>query len=159
MHVDRSLRLEEGAAQLAYRIVREGLRNVVKHADASSALVEIRREDGWVHVVVADDGRGLDADARDAVDALDTEGADDTESGTRVGDELPAEEGHLGLRLLRDSVQDAARHARAAPEPAAGHAAAGALPRGRPRLLAHAFLRVLARILKDFPRTVDEPAG
>ena len=27
------------------------------------ALVEIRREDGWVHVVVADDGRGVTADA------------------------------------------------------------------------------------------------
>src|SRR5262249_39183621 len=59
VHVDAELRLGEGAAQLAFRIVREGLRNVVKHAEATSALVEIRREDGWVYVLVADDGKGL----------------------------------------------------------------------------------------------------
>ena len=56
VHVDPELRLREGAARLAYRIVREGLRNVVKHAAATSALVEIRSEDGWVYVLVADDG-------------------------------------------------------------------------------------------------------
>jgi signal transduction histidine kinase len=90
VHVDPELRLPEGAARLAYRIVREGLRNVVKHAAARTALVEIRREDGWVHVLVADDGNGLDpADQQ------------------RADDELPASEGHLGLRLLRDSVHDA----------------------------------------------------
>jgi signal transduction histidine kinase len=97
VHVDRSLRLGEGASQLAYRIVREGMRNVVKHADATSALVEIRLEDGWVHVLVADDGVGTDDDvaavASDAPVTLD--------------DELPSREGHLGLQLLRDSVQDA----------------------------------------------------
>jgi len=96
LHVDRSLRLNEGAGQLVYRIVREGLRNVVKHAGASSALVEIRREDGWVHVLVADDGRGLPAEPSDVASAE-----------VRGDDELPSEEGHLGLQLLRDSVTDA----------------------------------------------------
>ena len=90
VHVDSELRLREGAARLAYRIVREGLRNVVKHAAATTAVVEIRREDGWVHVLVADDGNGLDP------------------AEERVSDgELPRSEGHLGLRLLRDSVHDA----------------------------------------------------
>ena len=96
VHVDPELRLGEGAARLAYRIVREGLRNVVKHADASSALVEIRREDGCVHVLVADDGRGVPGSDQDRDDADD-------------GD-LPEAEGHLGLRLLRDSVHDAKGH-------------------------------------------------
>jgi signal transduction histidine kinase len=99
VHLDPSLRLGEGAAQLAYRIVREGLRNVVKHAEATTAVVEIRREDGWVHVLVADDGQGLAEDLPD-VDV----GATTVNS---PHDGLPAEEGHLGLRLLSDYVTDA----------------------------------------------------
>jgi signal transduction histidine kinase len=104
VHIDPELRLREGAARLAYRIVREGLRNVVKHADARSALVEIRREDGCVHVLVADDGRGVAANDEDGHDGVDGE-----------GDELPESEGHLGLRLLRDSVRDAGGHLELAP--------------------------------------------
>ena len=104
VHVDPDLRLGEGAARLAYRIVREGLRNVVKHADANSALVEIRRDDGWVHVLVADDGRGVAGTADDGQDADDGKGG-----------KLPESEGHLGLRLLRDSVRDAGGHLELAP--------------------------------------------
>ena len=104
VHVDPDLRLGEGAARLAYRIVREGLRNVVKHADANSALVEIRRDDGWVHVLVADDGRGVAWAADDGQDADDGKGG-----------KLPESEGHLGLRLLRDSVRDAGGHLELAP--------------------------------------------
>ena len=96
VHLDPELRLGEGASRLAYRIVREGLRNVVKHADASSALVEIRHEEGWVHVLVADDGQGVP----DEAPPVDGEHAD-------ADDGLPLVEGHLGLRLLRDSVRDA----------------------------------------------------
>jgi signal transduction histidine kinase len=92
VHVDPEIRLGEGAAQLAFRIVREGLRNVVKHAEATTALVEIRCEDGWVHVLVADDGKGVDPTA------------------TGPDGDLPEVEGHLGLRLLRDSVRDAHGH-------------------------------------------------
>lgn len=99
VHVDPELRLGEGAARLAYRIVREGLRNVVKHADAGSALVEIRRDDGWVHVLVADDGRGIAGNEEGGEDWADRHGAEPTEK-----------EGHLGLRLLRDSVRDAGGH-------------------------------------------------
>jgi signal transduction histidine kinase len=95
VHVDPTLHLEEGAAQLAYRIVREGLRNVVKHAGATTALLEIRREDGWVHVVVADDGTGVDPAVSDEME-------EDGEQG-----DVPQVRGHLGLRLLRDSVRDA----------------------------------------------------
>jgi len=98
VHVDPELRLGEGAARLAYRIVREGLRNVVKHADATTAVVEIRREDGWVLVLVADDGKGIEGLTTDAT------GEDDAGGG------FPEVEGHLGLRLLRDSVHDAHGH-------------------------------------------------
>jgi signal transduction histidine kinase len=45
-----------------YRTVQEALNNVLKHADASSAVARVRRRDGSVEVSVADDGRGFDAE-------------------------------------------------------------------------------------------------
>ena len=65
--------------RLAYRVIREGLRNVVRHARATSALVELHRTSERVDVRVADNGVGV---------------------GT------PTPEGHLGLRLLEDTVRD-----------------------------------------------------
>ncbi len=58
------LRLPDGTAILAFRVVREGLRNVVKHAAASSVLVEVRLTSGSdaVEVVLVDDGRTAPAD-------------------------------------------------------------------------------------------------
>ena len=68
------------AVQLAYQVVREGLRNVVKHAQASSVRISAVLEDGDVVVTVEDDGAG--------------------------GPVLPAGDGHLGLRLIEDSVTE-----------------------------------------------------
>lgn len=45
-------------ADLIVRSVREGLANVVKHADATEVLVIIRRGDCWWTVMVEDDGLG-----------------------------------------------------------------------------------------------------
>lgn len=55
---------EPGAdsADLIVRGVREGLANVVKHAEASEALVIVRRGEKWWTVMVEDDGLG-DANA------------------------------------------------------------------------------------------------
>ena len=51
-------------AQLAiYRIVQESLTNVVRHADATSATVDLREADGSFVVTVADDGTGYDGAA------------------------------------------------------------------------------------------------
>ena len=48
------------AAQLAmYRIVQEALTNVLKHADASSVEISVRRNDSMAELVVIDDGLGL----------------------------------------------------------------------------------------------------
>jgi len=53
------------AVQLAtYRIVQEALTNVVRHAQASRATVEISEADGSYLIAIADDGRGV-ADDRD----------------------------------------------------------------------------------------------
>lgn len=70
-------------AQLSYRVIREGLRNVVRHAGAAHAQVLSTREDSCLYLTVADDGRGV------------FDGAMDDQ-----------EEGHIGLRLLQDAVTD-----------------------------------------------------
>jgi signal transduction histidine kinase len=43
-----------------YRIVQEALSNMLRHAQASRASVEVRHADGKVTIVVEDDGRGFD---------------------------------------------------------------------------------------------------
>lgn len=66
--------------QLCYRVIREALRNVLRHADAAHAEVDVAVQAGQVLIRVADDGRGLS-----------------TPTPT---------EGHLGLRLLEDTLLD-----------------------------------------------------
>ena len=44
-----------------YRVIQESLTNVLKHADASMATVEIRLENQRISVRVEDDGRGFEA--------------------------------------------------------------------------------------------------
>jgi signal transduction histidine kinase len=68
------------AARLAYRVIREGLRNIAKHAHASAATVEVRRDAERIVVSVSDNGRGVQ--------------------------DSQVKEGHLGLRLLEDTVRD-----------------------------------------------------
>ncbi|WP_445259060.1 sensor histidine kinase [Nocardioides aurantiacus] len=68
------------ALKLSYRVIREGLRNVVRHAAASRADVRTWLEDDLVHVRVDDDGRG---------------------PGHGEGSGV-----HLGLALLRDTMGD-----------------------------------------------------
>jgi len=67
-------------ARLAYRIVREGLRNVTKHAQATVATVKVHAESDHLLVSVSDNGLGIHG--------------------------KPVKEGHLGLRLLEDTVRD-----------------------------------------------------
>ncbi len=43
-----------------YRIVQEALNNITKHAGASRVSVSLAEEDGWLVLVVADDGKGFD---------------------------------------------------------------------------------------------------
>ena len=48
---------------LLFAAAREPLSNVVKHADATSATVTLSHEHGSARLVVADNGRGIDAEA------------------------------------------------------------------------------------------------
>jgi two-component system, NarL family, sensor kinase len=57
-------RLPEHMEIALYRIAQEALQNVVKHADAASAEVELRCDATRALLRVSDDGRGFDAGAR-----------------------------------------------------------------------------------------------
>ena len=59
---EQAVGLSEGAQVQLLRIVQEALANVWKHAQAQRVEVELGRNDGWVQVSVADDGRGFDPD-------------------------------------------------------------------------------------------------
>jgi len=72
-------------AQLLYRVAREAIRNVSTHAAAAHAVVQCGSRSGSAWVTVRDDGSGFDSNA--------VEGR--------------AREGHVGLRGLRDVVEDA----------------------------------------------------
>jgi signal transduction histidine kinase len=80
--IEPDLDISADAGRLAYRVIREGLRNVVKHARAHRATVELGRHASVVLVRVIDDGDG---------------------PGPAPGE---SPKGHLGLRLLRDTVTD-----------------------------------------------------
>jgi two-component system, NarL family, sensor kinase len=76
----------DGTDPLVYRVAREALRNVQAHAGAASVRVEVRRPaPGATRLIVADDGRGFSPDERERRGA----------------------EGHLGLSLLSDLVEQA----------------------------------------------------
>lgn len=68
VQVDMDLGLDADASFLVYRVVREGLRNVVRHAEARSASVEVTQVADssvpGVRVTVTDDGAGLRGDVR-----------------------------------------------------------------------------------------------
>ena len=43
-----------------YRLVQEGLNNVIKHARASTVMLEIKRDNGHISIRLEDDGAGFD---------------------------------------------------------------------------------------------------
>ncbi len=51
-------RFEEPVEVTAYYVASEALTNTAKHADASQARVTVRHRDGWLELIVSDDGRG-----------------------------------------------------------------------------------------------------
>ncbi|UGS38596.1 sensor histidine kinase [Capillimicrobium parvum] len=87
LHVDAGA--PDGHDELVYRVAREALRNVAKHAQARSVRVDVAPgAGGATRLVIADDGRGFAAAERD-----------DHET-----------EGHMGLRLVADLAERAGGH-------------------------------------------------
>ncbi len=58
------LTLEKEAETAIYRMIQELLNNVVKHANATEALVQINHRDHSLHVVVEDNGIGFKPDSK-----------------------------------------------------------------------------------------------
>ena len=74
--------LDHSEARLAYRVAREGLLNVVRHSGATHAAVSVASQDTGIDISVRDDGR-------------------------RGTPQIPGvDSGHLGLRILRDVLED-----------------------------------------------------
>jgi two-component system sensor histidine kinase UhpB len=57
-----ALRLSPKAATAVYRIVQEALTNIARHAEATQVTLRLRCDDEHLHLEVADDGKGFDAD-------------------------------------------------------------------------------------------------
>ena len=75
--------LEPAYARLAYRVVREGLLNVISHSGAEHALVWVRVTPlSGVEIAVRDDGKSAEPQT------------------------VKQQDGHFGLRLLRDVMAD-----------------------------------------------------
>ncbi|GAA2130350.1 hypothetical protein GCM10009843_32850 [Nocardioides bigeumensis] len=80
------LPLTDGESTMAYRIAKEALANVARHACASKATISISREEDSLRVVIEDDGVGMrQVPARSAP-------------------------GHLGVSSMRDWVQAVGGH-------------------------------------------------
>jgi len=61
--IDRRLRLPQSVELQIFRIVQEGLANVRKHAKAEKVKVACRAIDGYVEVIIEDDGVGFRPEA------------------------------------------------------------------------------------------------
>ena len=59
INVAKDLVLDPTVATLIYRVVREGLRNVEKHAEAQRVVVTVVERGGMVSTSLLDDGRGV----------------------------------------------------------------------------------------------------
>ena len=105
--LDADLDLPPDGAALVFRVVQEALRNVITHAAATH--VELRISDelgpGELLVHVADDGRGFDP----------------------LGE--PPPDGHLGLAMMRDLVEQAGGELAVASAPGAGTVIRARVPR------------------------------
>jgi signal transduction histidine kinase len=96
IHVDAGFSVPPDTGRLVYRVVREGLRNAVSHAPASTVRVSLRELETDVLVEVVDSGPGLPAERGQ-----------------------PAT-GHLGLQLLADTVHDVGGRLELRDHPAGG---------------------------------------
>jgi signal transduction histidine kinase len=74
--------LERGRAVLVYRVAREALLNTAKHSSARAVAIRVRQAGPRTWITVSDDGLGFNP-----------------------GDPCP--EGHFGLRILRDTIEQA----------------------------------------------------
>jgi two-component system NarL family sensor kinase len=105
--VPPGLALPASTERLLFRCAQEALRNAFKHAGASSARLHVSVDEDGVREEISDDGRGFD------VAVLDDR----------------AEHGHLGLRLIRDLVEEAGGRVEVSSSPSQGTTVRVEVPR------------------------------
>lgn len=120
--------LGEAVNITVYRLVQECLTNVVKHAGANHVVVAVERREDSLRVMVADDGRGMDLNAKRTGLGL-----------LGLRERVEALSGSLELRSASDGgLQVCARipvgavHGRAAPAAAREPAGVAATDKGEP---------------------------
>lgn len=95
--------LDPTTATLVYRVAREAVTNVLKHAEAGSVEIWLRRTADGVVLTVADDGAGFDLSG-------------------------PAAHGHLGLTLVRDVIAEVGGVVEVVSAPGAGTRVTATIP-------------------------------
>jgi two-component system, NarL family, sensor kinase len=85
LRVDGDELLDPDTQALVYRVAQEAVRNVIAYADASNVTVTVDVVDSTARLLVEDDGRGFEPEARERRRA----------------------EGHLGLSLVEELAQQA----------------------------------------------------
>ena len=58
--IGMNTRIEKSAEIIIYRIIQELLNNIMKHAAAKEATVQLVKEEGRLSIIVEDDGKGFD---------------------------------------------------------------------------------------------------
>lgn len=121
---------DEGQADLAFAVAREGITNALRHARGASAVTVswVHRDDGWVEASVRDDGQkgapdfGADGSApgsngrkgargddgqNEATGSNGRKGASVRDEGNSGGPPLPIAPPHSGLSMVRSRVVEA----------------------------------------------------
>jgi signal transduction histidine kinase len=87
-----------------YRVTQEATNNIAKHADAKNVTIQLQQQDGRVTLEIQDDGRGFD-----------------------VKNNFP---GHLGLRSMRERIEQAGGSFTIESQPGKGTCVKAVLPAG-----------------------------
>lgn len=82
LRIPHDVPLGRGSSALLYRVAREALSNCAKHSGATAVVLSLRTDQQGSEISISDNGRGFD---------------------TSRG----AAEGHLGLRILQDTIREA----------------------------------------------------
>ncbi len=98
LELDPETGLDAAGERLVFRVARECLANVAKHAAATSVQVSLKRKDRHALLMIIDDGIGFDA----------------------AGLLAHPNKGHFGLRVLRDVLADSGGELLLSSRPGAG---------------------------------------
>jgi nitrate/nitrite-specific signal transduction histidine kinase len=109
--VDDTISLPDSVAEAFYRIAQEALNNALKHSDASSVRVELRRNGEWVEMAVTDDGVGFDVEAASGAGGIGLLGMQERArgiDGSLTIDSAPGQGTTLALRIGRTRIEQGA---------------------------------------------------